>query len=136
MLKTVTVGEIKKPRSNRDILRCLRNSVKKGQDNSFSVTSTMKEIVVVISAAIGNTSFRNSGIRPMNYRYPSVGSPLFISHAWDMKKYIIKNLLGQIKEVGAGHFSTGKCLGQRGGGHTHKKQKSNRVLTPNGKGGG
>ena len=31
--------------------------------------------------------------------------------------------------VGAVHFSTVKCLGQRGGGLTHKKQKSNGGLT-------
>lgn len=72
---------IKKLRLNCDILRCSRNSVKKGLDNSFITTSTAKEIVVVISAAIGNTSFRNSGICPMNYRYPSVGFLLFIPHS-------------------------------------------------------
>ena len=130
MPSVVSVGEQKKPRLNRDILRCSRNSVKKGLDNSFITTSTMKEIVVVISAAIGNTSFRNSGIRPMNYRYPSVGFPLFVPHAWDKRESIINKLFGQIKAGRGRSLLYSKVFRGTGVGSHAQKAEIKRGINP------
>lgn len=91
--------------------RQVNSSERRGVVSNFKRTNAVNEITVNTSAAIGNTSFRNSGTCPMNCHYPSTGFSVRQCSPVGHENYIMSKLLESI-------------IAKRGDRYRRKKKRS------------